>query len=351
MNKILLFALLFGASASYASVRNVSNSSTAPVQTPYTYNDLQMAIDSAADGDSLYVHGTNIDYGNIIITNKTLTLIGAGYGNNLTSNFQQKTYMYKMEFAGFTGTKNVVLVGIYVDYISTTTGAGAVNNLVIDRCAITRITNKCNNLIMRQSLMEIGCDGNSIFSPTVNNSALIQNCVISGNVTGGSVNTSVWENNIFKRTDCAVGEIGTYNGSATFINNIFNNSFAVNVYNCTFNNNLFVSTTSLCCGNSGVGNIFNTSAGFVNNASPSNSIGKGNFCSAVDYHLAPGSAAIGAGTNSTDIGIYGGTNPLPATAVLNGVPAMPRITEMNVQNLSVSPTGSLNVQIKAVKEN
>src|ERR1044072_288045 len=110
---ILLDILLFVACFTcHTAIINVSNSPSAPVNVPYTYNDLQAAINAASDGDSLYVNGTNIDYGAITITNKTLTLIGAGYGNNLQSNFQQKTYINSMSFSGFTGVKNVVLVGI-----------------------------------------------------------------------------------------------------------------------------------------------------------------------------------------------------------------------------------------------
>lgn len=355
MKRALLLALLvISVSTVYATVRNVSNSPTAPVNTPFTYNSLQTAVDSAADGDSLYVHGTNIDYGVITITNKTVTLIGAGYGNNLSSNFQQKTYISRIQFAGFTGTKDVVLVGLYLPSNPSVVNSsgGAVNNLLIDRCAMYRLVANCNNLIMRQSILEEGCDGNSIFAPTVNGNALIQNCVLSGVISNSSTNTSVWDHNIFKGADCVPPSVGTYNGTATFTNNIFNNGYGINVSNCTFNNNLFVSVASpLGSGNTGTGNIFSTSANFVNNAGASNTIGKDNYCTAVDYHLATGSAAIGAGTGGTDLGIYGGVNALPATAVLNGVPAMPRITEMNVQNLSVSPTGNLNVQIKAVKEN
>jgi len=356
MKTILLSALLLvtGATAGNAIVRNVSNSPSAPVNVPNTYSDLQTAVDSAADGDSLYVHGTNIDYGVITITNKTITLIGAGYGNNLMSNFQQKTYVNRIQFAGYTGTKNVVLVGLLIpntgNSISTFSG-GAVNNLLIDRCAMYRINMNCNTLIMRQSILEESCDGTSIFMPTVNNNALIQNCVLSGVINNGSVNSAVWEQNIFKGADCVTGNIGTYNGNAIFRNNIFNNGYVINVSSCTFDNNLFVSVSGLSSGNSGSGNKFSTPAGFVSNPSPSSTIGKESYGTAVDYHLSGSSAAVGAGTNGDDLGIYGGTNALPATAVLNGVPAMPRITEMNVQNLSVSPSGNLNVQIKAVKEN
>src|ERR1044072_844632 len=135
MKRTLLLALLvLSAIGSYATVRNVNNLPTAPVNTPYTYASLQTAVDSANDGDSLYVHGTNTDYGVITITNKTLTLIGAGYGNNLMSNFQQKTYINRIQFAGYTGTKNIVLVGLDIpgsfSSISNISG-GAVNNLQI----------------------------------------------------------------------------------------------------------------------------------------------------------------------------------------------------------------------------
>lgn len=354
MKKSVLLAAIavFAAAASFATVVNVSNAPSSPVNPPFTYNSLQTAVNAAADGDSLYVHGTNISHGSLVITDKTVVLIGAGYGNNLQSNFQQKTFIDNITFSGFSGTKNVVLVGIYVSgTIGTQAANTPVNNLLIDRCAMFRLSAQCNNLILRQSILEVGCDGNPTFQPTVNGNAIIQNSVIAGNVGAVGVNTSMWENNIFKATDCGVGAVSSYNGSATFVNNIFNNGFTINVSNCTFNNNLFVSVASLGSGNSGTGNIFNTSADFVNNASPQNSIGTANYATAVDYHLAPTSAAIGAGTGGTNLGIYGGTNPLPATALLNGVPAMPRITEMNVQNLSVSPNGTLNVQIKAVKEN
>lgn len=361
MKKALLLSILICAlgAQSHSAVINVSNAATAPVNPPHTYNNLQTAIDAATDGDSLYVHGTNIDYGATTINNKTLILIGAGYGNNLQSNFQQKTHIQSLTFSGFTGVKSVVLVGLFIPgEISTASGGGAVNNLMIERCAIMRLSSASNNLTVRQSLLE-ATDGNSIFQPTVTGNVLVQNSVLSGIITGGSVNSSLWENNIFKKAEYyySRGYISSYNGTAIFINNIFNSTYGINVDNCTFNNNIFMAIGSLNSsgygGNNGTGNILNTDPQFVNNGylgaySP---IGKENYCTVTDYHLAPASPCIGAGVGGTDMGIYGGVNALPATATLNGVPAMPRITEMNLQNVSVSPSGSLNVQIKAVKEN
>lgn len=340
---------------SQATVINVSNAATAPVNPPYTYNNLQTAINAASDGDSLYVNGTNIDYGTVTITNKTLTLIGAGYGNNLQSNFQQKTQVQSITFAGFTGTKNVILTGMLIPGVINSASTGApVNNLMIERCAVNRIASESNNLIVRQSIIET-TDGASFFQPTVSGNVLVQNSVLSGLINGGNVNSSLWENNVFKKAEYYYGNgtISTYNGSAIFINNIFNSGYSINVSNCTFNNNIFMGTNSLGNGNGGTGNIFNTDPQFVNNGylNSYSPIGKENYATVVDYHLATGSPCIGTGANGTDMGIYGGTNALPASAMLNGVPAMPRITEMNLQSISVSPTGNISVQIKAVKEN
>ncbi len=357
MKKLLQLAALFlTTAAANAAVINVSNSPTAPVNPPYTYNDLQVAITAAADGDSLYVHGTNISYGDITITNKTLTFIGAGYGSNLQSNFQQRSRIGNINFSGFSGTKNIVLAGLIMeaDIYNAATGT-PVNNLVIERCAVNKISCTCNNLIVRQSLFENYTYHLFIFQPTVLGNAILQNSVFVGAIGSGmNLGSSLWENNIFKESTNyynLYGEIGSINGTAIFKNNIFNDYYSIGVSNCTFNNNLFVSVGSLGNGNSGTGNVFATGAGFVNNYNPTNTVGKENYCNSVDFHLSVGSAALTAGPGGTEIGIYGGTNAFPATAVLNGVPAMPRITEMNLQNISVSPTGNINVQIKAVKEN
>lgn len=357
MKKLLQIALLaLISAAANAAVINVSNSPTAPLNPPHTYNNLQTAVTAAVDGDSLYVHGTNISYGDVTVTNKTLTFIGAGYGSNLQSNFQQRTIISNLIFSGYTGTKNIVLTGILIEAdVYNNAGNAPVNNLVIDRCAMNKLTCTSNNLIVRQSLFENDVYHLLAFTPTVLGNAIIQNSVFCGRVGPSmQLGSSLWENNIFKLSYDyydTYGNLSNINGTAIFKNNIFNDGYTVNtVSNCTFNNNVFASVGSLTNGNAGTGNVFSALPGFVNNAYAKEVIGKVNYCSAVNYHVTTGSAADTAGAGSTQIGIYGGTNALPVSAVLNGVPAMPRITEMNLQNISVSPTGNISVQLKAVKE-
>jgi hypothetical protein len=60
------------------------------------------------------------------------------------------------------------------------------------------------------------------------------------------------------------------------------------------------------------------------------------------YKLKENSPAIGAGTNGTDIGIYGGSTPF----VLGGYPSIPRIVNIEADHLGTKSHG-LDVKIKA----
>ena len=60
------------------------------------------------------------------------------------------------------------------------------------------------------------------------------------------------------------------------------------------------------------------------------------------YQLKENSPAIDAGTNGTDIGIYGGSTPF----VLGGYPSIPRIVNIEADHLGTKSHG-LDVKIKA----
>ena len=75
MKKILLLASLFWCMHSIATVRTVSNNPTTLAQ----YSTIQAAVDASANGDTVYVHGSNIHYAAFTITDKRLTIIGPGW--------------------------------------------------------------------------------------------------------------------------------------------------------------------------------------------------------------------------------------------------------------------------------
>ena len=120
--------------------------------------------------------------------------------------------------------------------------------------------------------------------------------------------------------------------------------------NCTFNNNITSSSVSniLPFGtNSGTGNINDVAFAnlFVNAASaaqiwPTILI--------TDWHLLNSSPGHNAASDGTDIGIYGGTMPMPNwTGVSNLIPQM---TLLNINNTSLPVNGNLNVRFKARKQ-
>ncbi|MEL7147634.1 MAG: hypothetical protein AAFO69_14760, partial [Bacteroidota bacterium] len=75
-----------------------------------------------------------------------------------------------------------------------------------------------------------------------------------------------------------------------------------------------------------------------------------------DYRLKSTSPAIGAGSDGTDIGIYGGSDPYPISVDVEGfvtslLPRLPMVTEMNIENANIPENGTLEVTFKAKTSN
>ena len=67
-----------------------------------------------------------------------------------------------------------------------------------------------------------------------------------------------------------------------------------------------------------------------------------------DWHILAGSPAHNAGTDGTDLGIYGGTQPM---ANLTGASNLfPQMTLLELYNTNVPVNGNLNVRFKARKQ-
>ena len=71
---ILVLVLLFAINKTQATVITVSNAPNSPAQ----YTDLQLAINAANNGDTIYVSGSLVNYG-VITIDKPLVLLGAGF--------------------------------------------------------------------------------------------------------------------------------------------------------------------------------------------------------------------------------------------------------------------------------
>ena len=357
-----------------AATWTVSNNPSSPGQ----YTNLQTAIDAAAINDTIMVAGSATSYGNISF-GKRLVLVGAGYhnpyGNNSTLGnvTLYRTNLYigasGSKIMGFIITGNTYLTGSFSGSNSTT---ALCSNIVFERCQIL------------SSFYFFYSTGSPYLEQLFKNDT-IRNCIISGTVYFASYNTSghghfkdiYIHNNIFNGI--------TSTNSSPFINfegynptdftniNIRNNVFINKLYSCfgslsnmIIENNIFYAAepqggtgcvltknlTFMCLnnnipgtGNLGSGNIINANPLFVNYPLA----GGVGFSYTYDFHLQhPASPGYNAGTDGSDIGIYGGWAPFEVGAN----PYFPQMMELTLPNGSSVPAGgTLNVHFKARKQN
>jgi hypothetical protein len=160
-----------------------------------------------------------------------------------------------------------------------------------------------------------------------------------------SNSSTIISNNLF------INGIGfSYCQSSTITNNIFYYSGVTGASYSNFSNNigLGLSTNVLQGSNTGSNNInadplflylYNTSDHSYNDQNK--------------YKLKSTSPGKNAGTDGTDIGIYGGQYPWPASVLTDYIhcipPTIPMMQELNIQNSSVPANGTLNFSVKAYK--
>jgi len=235
------FALLLIGMSVSATVITVSNNPNSPGQ----YASLQEAIDAANPADTLYVSGSNSDYGVINITKK-LTLVGAGYHPN--TQFGYGTYIGSLSFnIEFDGESNPVsnpsesvIMGFIFGYL--TVDGNEINDITIERNWIayfqftTHSSKNYNNWIIRNNiigqLLEDRWDG----AIRTSNFIIANNILLNG-FSNFNSNSLILINNLLAQ------DFGFYQISYAIIcNNIFyevstgGESYQCNY--CTFNNNI-----------------------------------------------------------------------------------------------------------------
>lgn len=336
--KKLLLLLLLSMSGYAQTVHRVTNGM-----------NLQTVIDNAVNGDVILVEAGS--HGDIYV-NKSVSIIGTGYFNQIQNAVIQNlylngsgSYLTGLEIANeiFVGTSNIIIEKIKINScqlarknISPTSGTVNENieNILIKKCLI-------NNLY-------VGSLANGIPSGIVSNS-LVANNILTGEFhINGSHSFSIFKN--------------TFKGSPIYITQSPNISFVSNLF---FSNADLVANSYYSIYKPSVHFYYNYCNGFTNsvNTSPfglKNTIGNTNGAELLvgfpsnpnnlqedaRYQLAPNSPARGAGENGTDCGAFGGDDPY----VLGGIPDIPSIYYLNVQP-SVPQGGTLNVQIKAKTNN
>jgi hypothetical protein len=330
-----------------ARVLTVSNNPVNPGQ----YNTFAAANTAANSGDTIYLHGSPTSYGGVYIS-KSITLIGVGHNPN-----KQNVQLSMVDNIDFiSNVANVFIQGLTVNYIanynSSSTYDRNINNFTAEYCNITVSANfqyGCTNWTFRNCYFS-GTSTYNIVGQTSNarSGLLIQNCIFNNGIyqLGNVANCLVVNNDFF----------GTYSLTGYFDGIVFSNNMSVNpnpwatasISNSTLSNNVayyYNVTMAAPVGTNNIlqSNVINIAPSFVSFAVG----GATAYSYAKNVRLNVGSAGKNAGTDGTDVGVYGGSSPFSNT----GEPPLPVMRTMNITNL-VTPVGTaLNVNFTSSKAN
>jgi hypothetical protein len=326
LSAAFIFALLTHA---FAITRTVSNNNGSPGQ----YTTFAAAHTAAVNGDTILVHGSATNYGTFTVQ-KRLTIIGTGHNPQ-----KQAPLVSTVDYINISSTaKGTKVIGFNVYEVNTQNQE--VDSIEIRLCYFQYRINMddyyANDWII---------DGNVFVSSGININGgcfhyghRIRNNFFNGYIQSfGNCQSSYsyLENNIFVRNN----DVPLYDVYSFYVNN--NIFYRVSYPGGSFTSNTFSNNISYMCGNNnfpnGVNQV-NVNPLFVNfpNAGAY-------FSYAYDFHLQPGSPAIAAGNDGTDLGVYGGVGDYNQY----GIPRNPQIKEFNIANPTISSGGTLNINFKS----
>ncbi|WP_203256226.1 right-handed parallel beta-helix repeat-containing protein [Hyunsoonleella ulvae] len=332
---ILATALLLSFISGAQNIITVDNSVGANAQ----YSDLQSAISAASNGDTIYVHASETNYG-IININKQLTIIGFSHGDA-----DKKTFIDDIVLLD--NASNSKFSGLYITDDVYTNNSTVLTGIVIENCYIDSVLLFSNagvdDILVRGNIIyQIGSTSASSNNNNYTN-AIISNNIILYYIGLKNYNSITIKNNVFLGPyfDYPVYNARSVDGSVTAQNNIFyfnrSSSFDPNAAGVIFENCL---TYNLGSGSitalSGSNNINDQNPNFVSADDTS-------FNPAIDnYNLQAGSPAIGSGTGGVDMGIYDGSVfSFNNSGFTNGIPTV-KITNITDR---IAPEANLSVTI------
>ncbi len=383
MKYILVLLSLLSSLSLFATAHLVDNT----VDIPGVFKSLQTAIDAASEGDTLFVKGTFIDYGEgdskVVVMNKRLVIIGEGaykteegainegeftlinrlaLGRDANGSTVQGIHLEYLHFANTPGSQSTFsdfdFYNNQIDHITQESplddfdGITFVNNRIypgdagFDWSRMRNLTMKNNFLHFRKEL-----------KPAVGDNLLSNNMIIVDDPSlqidiGGGLSEGQWkvENVTFHNNTFYMS-----GGTSPVIDRL-----AILGYNSIFKNNLAINAIDVRENSNG--EITNTVSVFFSEEEPF--IGNGSILpftfpyidfksTTTDFHLKDSSQGKNAGLDGKDIGIYGGEFPWPdgpnhkyelGSALSSSIPF---IELLETNKTVVKPGEGLKVRIKA----
>ncbi|MCH8569089.1 MAG: hypothetical protein LAT67_12520 [Balneolales bacterium] len=353
---ITLIFIFITAGFAYAQTVHVVNNTSGAPDGSNVYASIQEAIDAASDGDVLHIIPSGDSYGNFTL-NKSLQIYGIGFNPDTDAPGRSLVGQITITSSG----SNSSIEGVVASTINFEDPQEfTVSNILIQKSRINGLRIP-DNPSDEQQVAGLILQGNIIHASSVNNSSIdfptdskVSNFVVSNNIFTGNNhrikagNGAIFRNNLFLSDGSSASYTFLTLRNALVANNIFlgsrPNDFtqAVSITETSFQNNLSFGSSNdefplETNDNSGSGNLVNIDPQF---ASLDASDDVWQF-SSWDATLESGSPAIGAGTDGTDLGIFGGSNPLDMT----GVP-LPLIQLLDVPAL-VGQNEDLDITIRA----
>lgn len=369
MKKLALLVLLCLPLAGVAAVLTVNNRGGAQ------YTGVQAALDAAAVGDTIYVHGSPTSYGSFTVR-KRLVLIGAGYKSINEQNLATIVSTISLyREAGVADASGSVFCGFSMT--GGLNGNAGTGGLPIN-----------NIRVFRNFIQSLNAGGSS----AVNDGWLIYNNIISALSGAGSFgrarNIGIYNNIItggisWMQEPSVIIDHNLFLGSyvltsityATISNNIFVRSsneiiLGGTVLHCIFTNNIsnliligpaaqYSPSNTFEATFLGAGGGMNTGSGNIVGVDVQleNVTNLNNYSDLFNYRLKSTSPAKGKGSDGTDLGIYAPPYPFPSGGPIgsgydtSARPPIPQVLEVNIQTPTVNPNGSINVKVRAAVNN
>ncbi|MFW5761428.1 MAG: hypothetical protein ACOCXH_10655 [Cyclobacteriaceae bacterium] len=338
--RLILFLLLAVAWGVEAATINVSKDPDNPGQ----YDDITDAMEAASSGDTLQISSGY--YGSPSITKK-LVFIGQGE----STGFGRVTIREEASGSKFFGIS-------FEAYIMNDT-----DDILIEKCKISfRFSNNfginSQNIVVRNSIVErfiyLFFPGDELDSIYFENN-IITTGILNSNSGGSQVldykGEVVFKNNLFINVRTPFGNPAFRNVKKIILeNNIFYNAEPVGCTECTFINNLTFDNEN--------NNLLGSESENPNSVGSGNIIGQdplfedyaGEDIDDVEdfsvFNLQSTSPAKGAGTDGTDLGIYGGSFPWN----IDVASIIPEVTSLIIEKGGVPINGQLEFTFSAEKQ-
>jgi len=307
------------------------------------FTTVQAAHDAASAGDTLYIMGSGVPYGPLVMT-KRLNLFGPGFF--LAENPETQANISEARI-GLTdlnpGSEGSLITGLYFYY---STLLSARSQIIIN----------ASNIVFKRNRVYGNTNGTSLIFVTsgTGNVFIIQNYIQNDYtqsycygilLSGENTNIEIRNNFIIVADNSYAFTFSCpASSSATFSNNFTHGYWSLNY--CVVTNNVmaggfFTGGNNLITNNLCQSNQLPASSNKQNTAMNSSLFVSTGGTDAY-YQLKDGSAGDNYGTDGTDVGPFGGWDPY----VISGIPSLPTIYYLEAP-ASGSATNGLPVRIKA----